>query len=128
MIEVGLVGEAVVTVAKGNTAIEVGSGSVPVFATPMMVALMENAAINALAGHLEDGQTTVGMKVDVTHISATPIGMSVTARATLVEMDGRLLRFRVTAVDDAGPVGEGFHDRFVVDQAKFMAKVQQKSG
>ena len=128
MIEVGLKGEAVMKVAVGNTAIEVGSGSVPVFATPMLVALMENAAINALAGHLEDGQTTVGMKVDVAHTAATPIDMTITARAELVDVDGRRLRFKVTAEDDAGPAGAGTHDRFVVDQAKFMAKVQQKSG
>ncbi|EEG77424.1 thioesterase family protein [Dethiobacter alkaliphilus] len=128
MLKQGLTGEAAMKVAKGNTAMEVGSGSVPVFATPMLVALMENAAINALKGQLEDGQTTVGMKVDVAHTAATPIDMTVTAHAELVEVEGRRLRFKVTAVDDAGPVGEGTHDRFVVDQAKFMAKVEQKSG
>jgi predicted thioesterase len=124
--KVGLIGEASMVVAKGNTAIEVGSGSVPVFATPMLVALMENAAINALRDNLPPGQTTVGTKVDVAHSAATPIGMTVTARATLVEADGRRLVFEVTAEDDAGPVGLGKHERFVVDQEKFLMKVRQK--
>lgn len=124
--KVGLIGEASMVVAKGNTAIEVGSGSVPVFATPMLVALMENAAINALRDSLPPGQTTVGTKVDVAHSAATPIGMTVTARATLVEADGRRLVFEVTAEDDAGPVGLGKHERFVVDQEKFLMKVRQK--
>jgi predicted thioesterase len=126
MLEIGLSGEAVMAVAKRNTAIEVGSGSVPVFATPMLVALMENAAINALKEKLPAGQTTVGSKVNIAHTAATPLGMTVTARAELVELDGRRLLFNVTAVDDSGPVGQGTHERFIVDLAKFLAKVDQK--
>lgn len=115
-------------VAVGNTAVEVGSGSVPVFATPMLVALMENAAINAITADLPSGQTTVGIKVDVSHTSATPIGMTVTARAELTVVDGRRLVFEVTAADDSGEVGRGRHERFVVDMEKFLAKVKAKQG
>lgn len=128
MLQIGLTGEAVMAVAVGNTAVEVGSGSVPVFATPMLVALMENAAINALEGHLPEGQTTVGTKVEVAHTAATPIGMTVTARAELVEADGKRLLFKVTAADNAGPVGQGVHERFVVDLEKFLARVNQRQG
>lgn len=124
--QVGYTGSATMTVAEGNTAIEVGSGSVPVFATPMLVALMENAAINALREHLPEGQTTVGTKVDVAHTAATPIGMTVTARAELVGVDGRRLTFTVTAEDEAGPVGQGTHERFVVNLETFLDRVRSR--
>lgn len=127
MVKVGLKGEASVTVVQGNTALEIGSGSVPVFATPMLVALMENAAINALVGELADGQTTVGTNVDVAHTAATPIGKKITARAELVEIDGRRLKFNVTAEDDFGSVGSGTHERFIVNLEKFLARVKEKS-
>lgn len=113
-------------VAQGNTAIEIGSGSVPVFATPMLVAIMENAAINALDGMLPAGQSTVGTKIDVAHIAATPIGLTVTASALLIEVEGRRLVFQLSAEDDTGAVGKGTHERFIIDQEKFMAKVNAK--
>lgn len=122
----GIAGESKMTVAVGNTAIEVGSGSVPVFATPMLVALMENAAINALAGKLAEGMSSVGTKVEVAHTAATPLGMTVTARAELLEVDGKRLLFKVTAVDEAGPVGEGRHERFIIDLGKFFDRVETK--
>jgi predicted thioesterase len=122
----GIAGESKMTVAVGNTAIEVGSGSVPVFATPMLVALMENAAINALAGKLAEGMSSVGTKVEVAHTAATPLGMTVTARAELLEVDGKRLLFKVTAVDEAGPVGEGRHERFIIDLGKFFDRVEAK--
>jgi predicted thioesterase len=124
LLTAGLKGEAEMKVVEGNTAIEVGSGSVPVFATPMLVALMENAAINALGEYLPAGQTTVGTKVDVAHTAATPIGMTVTARAELMVVDGRRLVFEVTAEDEHGPVGRSTHERFMVDLEKFLAKVK----
>jgi fluoroacetyl-CoA thioesterase len=126
MLKAGLTGEASMKVAAGNTAIEVGSGSVPVFATPMLVALMENAAINAVQGDLPPGQTTVGIKVDIAHTAATPIGKTVTARAELTVVDGRRLIFAVSAVDESGSVGHGTHERFTVDLEKFLAKVKAK--
>lgn len=101
-ISVGAVGTASTVVTPENTAAAVGSGSLPVFATPYMIALMENAACNAIADALEDGQSSVGTKLDVSHDAATPVGMHVTARAELVEVDRRRLVFRVTASDDAG--------------------------
>ncbi len=126
MLKPGICGEAAMVVDEKNTAIEVGSGSVPVFATPMLVALMEKAAINALKEVISEEQTTVGTKVDIAHTAATPTGMTVTARAELSEVDGRRLVFNVSAVDEGGPIGQGAHERFIVDVAKFMAKVEQK--
>ncbi|GFP21845.1 fluoroacetyl-CoA thioesterase [Candidatus Hakubella thermalkaliphila] len=113
-------------VVAGNTASEVGSGSVPVFATPMLVALMESAAIDALRDKLPAGQSTVGTKVEIVHTAATPLGMTVTARAELVEVDGRRLVFTVSAQDEAGPVGEGRHERFTIDLEKFMSRVEKR--
>ena len=106
-ISVGAVGTASTVVTPENTAAAVGSGSLPVFATPYMIALMENAACNAIADALEDGQSSVGTKLDVSHDAATPVGMHITAKAELVEVDRRRLVFRVTASDDAGPIGQG---------------------
>lgn len=126
MINVGLKGEASVDVTKANTAIEVGSGSVPVFATPMLVALMEDAAVKAVKESLPEGQTTVGIRVGVAHSAATPVGMTVTARAELVEVDGRRLVFQVMAEDGSGQVGQGTHERFMVDMVKFMVKAEQR--
>jgi len=123
----GLTGEAKTTVSEANTSINVGSGSVAVFATPMLVALMENAAINALKGSLSEGEGSVGTKVDIAHTAATPPGMTVTARAELVEVDRKRLVFKVSATDDNGPIGQGRHERFIVNLAKFMAKAEEKS-
>ncbi len=123
----GLTGEAKTTVSEANTAINVGSGSVAVFATPMLVALMESAAINALKGHLSEGEGSVGTKVDIAHTAATPVGMTVTARAELVEVDRKRLVFEVSAEDDNGQIGQGRHERFIVNLAKFMVKAEEKS-
>ena len=122
----GLTGEAKTTVSEANTAINVGSGNVAVFATPMLVALMENAAINALKGSLSEGEGSVGTKVDIAHTAATPPGMTVTARAELVEVDRKRLVFEVSAEDDNGPIGQGRHERFIVNLAKFMARAEEK--
>ena len=115
-ISVGAVGTASTVVTPENTAAAVGSGSLPVFATPYMIALMENAACNAIADALEDGQSSVGTKLDVS------------ARAELVEVDRRRLVFRVTASDDAGPIGQGTHERFLIMAEKFLAKAEAKKG
>lgn len=126
-ISVGAVGTASAVVTPENTAAAVGSGSLPVFATPYMIALMENAACNAIADGLEEGQSSVGTKLDVSHDAATPVGMHVTAKAELVEVDRRLV-FRVTAEDDAGPIGQGTHERFLIMADKFLAKAEAKKG
>ncbi len=127
-ITIGLKGRSETVVTEHNTADAVGSGLVPVFATPYMIALMENAACNAIADGLEEGQSSVGTKLDVSHDAATPVGMHVTAKAELVEVDRRRLVFRVTAEDDAGPIGQGTHERFLIMADKFLAKAEAKKG
>ena len=122
-ISVGAVGTASTVVTPENTAAAVGSGALPVFATPYMIALMENAACNAIADGLEEGP-----KLDVSHDAATPVGMHVTAKAELVEVDRRRLVFRVTAEDDVGPIGQGTHERFLIMADKFLAKAEAKKG
>lgn len=117
-------GEALVTVNSTNTAAAVGSGSLPVFATPMMLALMEEATCEAAAPILDDGETTVGIKVEITHDKASAMGATVSAIATLDEVDGRRLVFSVSAKDDnANVIGKGIIERFVVNCDKFMKKV-----
>ncbi len=125
---VGLKGYAETVVTKSNTAATVGSGSLDVFATPMMAALMEAAAVNALENHVEEGQSSVGTHMDLSHDSATPIGMRAWAEAELTAIDGRALTFSVTAFDEAGPIGKGTHVRFLIQVEKFMAKVNGKVG
>ena len=125
-IAVGLKGRAETVVEEGNTAAAVGSGLLPVFATPQMIALMEGAAVNAVQACLEEDQGTVGTHLDVSHDAATPIGMKVWAEAELTAVDGRKLTFAVAAYDEAGPIGRGTHERFVITPSKFMAKVKGK--
>jgi fluoroacetyl-CoA thioesterase len=122
----GLTGTASVTVTGDLTAAALGSGNVDVYSTPALIALLEAAAINALEGHLADGQTSVGTALNVKHLAATPVGMSVQATATLKEIDGRRLVFDVSASDDVEPIGQGTHERFVVDQARFEERVRKK--
>ncbi len=112
-----------ITVTKENCASAVGSGALDVFATPAMVALMENAACEVIKNSLEEGQSSVGTKVDVSHIKATPLGDEVQATATLLEIDGRRLVFRVSASDSKGIIGEGRHERFIVNVEKFLSKL-----
>lgn len=123
----GLTGEASITVTDDLTAAALGSGSVPVYSTPALIALLEGAAIDALKGRLPDGMTTVGVRVDVRHLAATPVGQTVTARATLRQVDGRRLVFDVAAWDPVEPVGEGTHERVIVDRARFESRAAAKS-
>jgi predicted thioesterase len=112
------------TVTGQNTAKAVGSGSLDVFATPMMVALMERAACECLADALEPGQTSVGTRVDIEHTAASPIGAEITATATVADIDGRKIEFEVAANDSNGEIGRGKHTRVIVDEERFMAKVR----
>lgn len=123
MLEKGLSARSAATVAAGNTAAAMGSGDLAVFATPAMVALMENAAMTAVAGELPEGTTTVGSEMNVTHIKPSGLGAEITATAVLAEVEGRKLTFNVGARDAEGMIGEGIHIRYVVDRAKFMAKL-----
>ena len=125
-IEVGIKGRAETVVVQENTAAAVGSGLVPVFATPYMIALMENAAVNALTPYMEENQGTVGTRLDVSHDSATPIGMKVWAEAEVTAVDGKALTFAVTAYDEAGVIGKGTHNRFVITVDRFLAKAEKK--
>lgn len=118
----GLTGEATTIVVHENTAAAVGAGGVEVFGTPMMIALMENAAWRAVADHLDDGQVTVGTLVNVKHLAATPLGQHVRATAELTEIDRRRLVFKVEAYDEKQKIGEGFHERFIVNLDRFLQK------
>ncbi len=122
----GLVGEKQELVTEDNTAIKYGSGDVAVFATPALVGLMEGASINAVDRLLPAGFCTVGISISTTHSAATPIGMTVTARAELIEIHGRRLVFKVEGFDDQEPVGAGTHERYIVQMDKFMQKNQSK--
>ncbi|MDA8234816.1 MAG: thioesterase family protein [Clostridia bacterium] len=122
----GVTGESKVMVSEKNTAVAHGSGGVDVFATPAMIGLMENAALNSVQSLLAEGLTTVGTKVDVKHLVATPTGMEVIAKSELVEVDGKRLVFKVEAFDAKDKIGEGLHERFVVDLTKFMEKTNNK--
>lgn len=122
----GLEGRAELVVGDAHLASAVGSGLVRVFSTPMLVALMESAAVNALAPVLTAGHTSVGTRIDVRHLAATPPGMRVTAFARLVEVTGRVLVFEVWADDARERVGSGRHERAIVDQARFEQKVAAK--
>ena len=123
MLEKGLSARSAATVVPGNTAAAMGSGDLDVFATPAMVALMENASMTAVASELPEGSTTVGAEMNVTHIKPSGLGAEITATAVLTEVEGRKLTFNVGARDAEGMIGEGIHIRYVVDRAKFMAKL-----
>ncbi|HEU5378742.1 MAG TPA: thioesterase family protein [Ktedonobacteraceae bacterium] len=118
----GLTGEATTTVIHENTAAAVGAGGVEVFGTPMMIALMENAAWRAVAEQLDEGQVTVGTLVNVRHLAATPLGQRVRATAELIEIDRRRLVFQVEAYDEKQKIGDGLHERFIVKLDSFLQK------
>ncbi|MBQ5836140.1 MAG: thioesterase family protein [Alistipes sp.] len=120
----GLTFTTTMQVVAETTAEYIGSGDLAVLATPAMCALMENAAMMAVAPHLEAGQTTVGTALNIEHLRATPVGKTVTATAVLTEVDGRKLSFNIAARDEKGIIGEGTHTRFVVDRERFMDKLK----
>ncbi|MBA2682030.1 MAG: thioesterase family protein [Ktedonobacteraceae bacterium] len=120
----GMTGEATTRVVHENTAAAVGAGGVEVFGTPMMIALMENAAWGAVAEGLEDGYVTVGTVVNVRHLGATSLGQQVRATAELIEIDGRRLIFKVAAYDEQKQIGEGTHERFIVNLQRFIERLQ----
>lgn len=121
--EIGLKYESTTVVSAANTAATLGSGDMDVFATPAMVALMENAAMLAVRDYLPEGSATVGTQINTSHLKASPLGASITASAELIEVDGRRLTFAVKAWDEKGTIGEGTHTRFVVDRERFLSKL-----
>ena len=125
-ITIGMKGEVGTSVEREDTALEVGSGSLLVYATPCMVALMEGAACEAIAEALGENQTTVGTALNIEHISATPVGLDVRAEATVTAVDGKVITFEVKAFDEAGEIGKGTHKRVIVPTQKFLEKAYNK--
>ena len=125
-ITVGMTGTVSTTVEREDTAYEVGSGSLLVYATPCMVALMEGASCEAIAEAFGDDKTSVGIELNISHLSATPVGLEVRAEAEVTEVDGNIITFHVAAYDEAGKIGEGTHKRAVVTAQKFLDKVYAK--
>ena len=124
MLQTGLTHTSTTTVNKDNTAIALGSGDMPVFATPAMMALMENAAMLAVATELPNGSTTVGGHIESSHLKPSPVGAEVSATATLEKVDGRKLYFKVSASQGGTLIGEGTHLRFIVEKEKFLSKLK----
>lgn len=125
-LEVGLKGKVSSTVEREDTANEVGSGNLLVYATPCMVALMEGAACEAIEDAIPEGKTSVGIELNISHVSATPVGLDVYAEAELTAVDKNILTFKVSAYDEAGLIGDGIHKRAIVTSQKFLEKTYEK--
>ena len=125
-ITVGMKAEVSTLVEREDTAAEVGSGSLLVYATPCMVALMEGAACEAIAPAIPEDKTTVGTELNIAHLSATPVGLEVHAEAEVTAVDGKIITFSVTAYDEAGKIGEGTHKRCIVSTQRFLDKTYTK--
>ena len=128
MLTIGIIGTQERTVTPELTAEALGSGLLPVFATPAAIALAEETAWKSVAGELEEGQGTVGTSIELAHIAATPLGMKVRCETELIEIDRRKLTFAVKLYDEKEKIADGRHERFVVDSAKFLAKAESKRG
>ena len=126
VIEVGMKGEVSTLVEREDTAKEVGSGSLLVYATPCMVALMEGAACEAIAEALPEEKTSVGIELNISHLSATPVGLEVRAEAEVTAVEGSIITFNVTAYDEAGKIGEGSHKRAIISTQRFLDKTYSK--
>ena len=124
--EIGIKNQIELKVTLEKTAKVVGSGLLEVFSTPSMIALMEQTAAESVEKELEPGTTTVGVKINVDHLAATPIGMNVVCRSALVQVDGRKLIFEIEASDEVGVIGKAYHERFIVDSKRFMDKTLSK--
>lgn len=125
-VTVGLKGRAEAVVSERNTAQAACSGALPVFGTPFMCALMEEASWKSIAPHLEPGQSTVGTRLEITHDSASPVGIRVWAESEVVEVDGKRIALKVAAYDEKGLIGRGTHERFIITDERFLAKTAGK--
>ena len=125
-ITVGMKAEVGTLVEREDTALEVGSGSLLVYATPCMAALMEGAACEAIAAALKETETTVGVELNLQHTAATPVGLEVRAEAAVTAVDGKVITFAITAFDEAGEIGKATHKRVIVNSQKFLEKVYNK--
>ncbi len=126
MLTVGIKGKRTMTVEEKDTANAALSGTMNVFATPYLIALMEATALLSVEPFMEEGKTTVGTKIDISHDAPTPVGMKVTCESELQEVDGRRLVFSVEAYDEVGRIGGGTHERFIIDREKFQAKADNR--
>lgn len=126
MITTGIKGSCSILADESTSAKTMGSGTLDVFATPAMTALMEKTAWQSIAPYLQEGQGSVGTRLDITHDAATPLGMTVTCSSELIRIDGRRLVFEVTASDDKEIIGRGIHERFIIDNDKFLTKTAAK--
>lgn len=127
MLKIGIKGKQKVEVTEKNSAKTMGSGTLDVFATPAMIALMEKTAWTSITPYLEEGQSSVGIRLEISHDAPTPPGMTVTCESELVEIDGRRLVFDVTASDGIDVIGKGIHERFLIEEEKFQKKAFTKS-
>jgi predicted thioesterase len=125
-ITVGMKGSVSTVAEREDTALEVGSGSLLVYATPCMVALMEGAACEAIAEAMPEDKTSVGIELAISHVAATPVGLEVTAEAEVTAVEGNIITFRVTAADEKGKIGEGTHKRAIVSTQRFLEKTYAK--
>ena len=125
-VEIGIQGLAEALVEEADTAKTVGSGDLLVYATPCMVALMEGAAYESIAPYLAEGESSVGTKMEVTHLSATLVGMSVRAESVVTAVDGRKVTFSITAYDEAGEIGKAIHERVIIKADRFLEKTYDK--
>lgn len=126
MINIGIIGEAKDMVNENNIAKTLRSGELNVYATPSMIALMEEAAYKSIQSELGQEKGSVGTLMNVKHLSSTPVGMEVTAKSELIEIDRRRLVFKVEAFDEGGKIGEGIHERFIIDNEDFQKKTDNK--
>lgn len=126
MLETGIKNKITLTVSQDKTAKVMGSGILDVFATPAMVALMEQTAAESVQPHLDEGVTSVGTKINVEHLSADPVGIEVVCESELIEIDNRKLCFNITSYDKHGVIGKAYHERFLIKSASFMEKTNAK--
>lgn len=126
MLKIGIVGTQEKVVTEELSARALGSGTLAVFATPAMIALMEETAWKSVQGYLQEGEGSVGISINVRHLAATPLGMRVRCESELTEVDGRRLTFSVKVYDERGLIGEGTHERFVISNEKFQQKANEK--
>jgi len=126
MLEIGVKGYQEVQASEANSAKTLGSGSLDVFATPEMIALMEETAWKSIQPYLEEGQGSVGIQLNVDHLAATPLGMKVHCESEVTAVEGRKIEFKVVAYDEVGLIGEGTHQRFIVENEKFQGKANKK--
>lgn len=128
MLEKGIKGKLESIVTKENTAKAMGSGELDVYATPAMIALMEETAYKSVSSELEEGSGSVGTLMNVKHVAASPVGMKITCQSELESVEGRKLTFKVEAYDEVGLIGEGTHERFIIVNNRFQEKADKKLG